>query len=104
MKIWVLIKKLDPRYRGPYSVIRRTQFNNYILKNSKGKRLSSTFPLSKLKIVKDWKNFDITLEENSNVTAIADIERIINDRINNGVKEYLVSWEGYPVTYNSWIA
>ena len=28
-----LIKKLEPRYRGPYTVVKNTDHNNYVLKN-----------------------------------------------------------------------
>jgi len=54
-----LLKKLDERYRGPYFIVKRTPQQNYIIKNKMGKQLSNSFPLSKLKIVKNWAEFDV---------------------------------------------
>ena len=47
-----IIKKLDARYRGPYTVIAVTDNNNiYVLKDVLGEKLDRSVPLSKLKVV-----------------------------------------------------
>jgi hypothetical protein len=30
------------------------------------------------------------------------IERIVKDRVNRGVRQYFVKWEGYPMSENTW--
>ena len=31
------------------------------------------------------------------------VERIVNHRIRNGRKEYLLAWKGYPEEENTWV-
>ena len=99
-----LLKKLDERFRGPYFVVKRTPHQNYIVKNKMGKQLSSSFPLSKLKIIKDWAAFDLTIDDDVGNHNCQIIDRILNERTRNGVTEYLIKWNGYTSDYNSWLA
>ena len=98
-----LLKKLDERYRGPYLIVKRTPTQNYIIKNKMGKHLSKSFPLSKLKIIKDWASFDLTAEDEIGNNDCQVIDRILNERSRNGVTEYLIKWHGYTCDYNSWL-
>jgi hypothetical protein len=98
-----LLKKLDERYRGPYLIVKRTPQGNYLLKNKMGKQLSNSFPLSKLKLVKDWATFDLTADDETGNTDCQKIERILNDRVQNGIKQYYIKWQGYTSDYNTWM-
>jgi hypothetical protein len=49
-------------------------------------------PRARLKVAPDYENIDPFLQ----------IDRILKDRINKGVKEYYVNWKSYPDSENSW--
>lgn len=44
-------KKLDPRYEGPYTVVRQTQGGSYVLRDEQGLLASRNFAPSQLKLV-----------------------------------------------------
>ncbi|CAF0945245.1 unnamed protein product, partial [Brachionus calyciflorus] len=84
--------KLEPRFRGPYTVVRRTRKGNYILAKSEVVEMKQSYPLNKLKIVSD------TLIDNN---EFYDIEKILKDRTRRGMKEYFVKWKGFSDEENS---
>jgi hypothetical protein len=98
-----LLKKLDERYRGPYFIMKRTPQGNYLLKNKMGKQLSTSFPLSKLKVIKNWATFDLTADDEAGNIDSQKIERILNDRVHNGIKQFYIKWQGYTSDYNTWV-
>ena len=95
---------MDERYRGPYFVVKRTPQQNYVIKNKMVKQLSNSFPLSKLKIVKNWAEFDVLVDDDTSNKDCQLIEKILNDRSRLGIKEYYVKWKGYTSDYNTWVA
>ncbi len=42
---------MNSRYKGPYKIQSRDEWDNYILEDATGKKVDDKFPLSKLKIV-----------------------------------------------------
>ena len=88
-----IIGKLEPRYKGPYQVIRLTSHKNYVLKNALGDEEKNAYPLHKLKKVDRDMKFDETEE----------IEKILDHRVVNGKTTYLVKWKGQPKSQNSWL-
>ena len=60
------------------------------------KVLSVSYPLSKLKIVKESVGLDIN-------EVFIGIEKIKKHRISNGVNEYLVKWKGLSEEENTWV-
>jgi hypothetical protein len=85
--------KLAPKYSGPFTVESRTPLGNYYLRDRTKKLLSQAMPRSRLK----------ALKENIDINPYYDVEKILNDRIRNGNKEYLVKWKSYPDSENNWI-
>jgi hypothetical protein len=85
-------KKLAPKYYGPYEVISKTPKGNYFLRDRTKKQLPKAIPRARLKIAPDFQNNGPYLQ----------IDKILKDRINKGVKEYYVKWKGYPDSENSW--
>lgn len=88
-----LLNKLEARYQGPFTITGLTKHQNYWLSNNQGKRLKHSYPLSRLKIVSNK-------VEDENVY---EVEKIINERVRNGTKEYLVKWKDYPDNDNTWV-
>ena len=86
-----IIPKLDSRYKGPYTVLKRDDNDNYLLKDSTGTEVDDKFPLSKLKIVK--------LKLNKNST---EIEKILDHKTVKNKLRFLVKWKNQDKSNNSW--
>ena len=90
----LILGKLEPKFRGPYTIESMTPKRNYFLKNKFGKILAVAYPLSKLKIVKDSEPIDI---------IFIGIDTVKKERIFNGTKEYLIKWRGLSEEENTWV-
>ena len=88
-----LIKKLESRYRGPYTIIGISENNNYVLEDVLKVKLDFSVPLHKLKIV--------SLEEKSD--KFVEIEKIISHKVSEGKPLYLVKWRNLGAKDNSWV-
>jgi hypothetical protein len=88
-----LIKKLESRYRGPFTVVGVTDNMNYILTDVLNKKLDLSVPLHKLKQVEvdDLKN------------DFAEIEKIISHKLIDNKPMYLVKWLNLDSKDNSWV-
>ena len=93
VKIEGLIGKLEPRFRGPYTVVRMLQNGNYKLKNALGVELKTSYPLHKLKVTAQDE------EPNNHY----EIEKILDHRKHGPKFEYSVKWKDYDDSYNEWI-
>ena len=86
--------KLEAKYQGPYIIVKQTKNGNYWLKTTSGKKLQTSYPLSRLKIAAETVNDDDSTFE---------IEKVLDERIHKGIKEYLVKWKGFTEMENSWV-
>ena len=92
IKVMEMQDKLQPRYRGPFTIKERTIKGNYIVENSVGEVMYDTYPLSRLKVI----------ENNAEKGNFFKIEKILGYRIKNHKHEYLVKWLGCSDKENSW--
>ena len=86
-----IIPKLNSRYKGPYTIIRRDENDNYILKDSTGTEVDDKFPLSKLKIANLKANQDST-----------EVEKILDHKTVKNKLRFLVKWKNQDKSNNSW--
>lgn len=95
VKIEGLLGKLEPRYRGPYTVASQLRNGNYKLKNALGSVLKTAYPLHKLKLSPPEEGDKPHYE----------VEKIIKHRKSNIDKkfEYFVKWKNFDVNENSWV-
>ena len=87
--------KFEPKYVGPYSVIRRAQNGGYVLRDATGDILDRHVPADHIKIISKKPKPEIQ----KNVFVI---DRISNHRGSPGAYEYWVEWED-PNEAASWI-
>jgi hypothetical protein len=85
--------KFEPKYLGPYTVLRRTRGGTYQLRDATGDNLDRTVPADQLKFVaKKPRRTDIdSLGHN-----VYEVETILNHRGQPGCYDYEVKWKGYP--------
>jgi hypothetical protein len=95
LKVESLLGKLEPSYRGPYTIHKQVKNGNYQVKNLLGSVLKTIYPRHKLKIVAPD---DIEDEH-------CEVERILKHRRSNETKKfkYFVKWKDLPDEENSWV-
>jgi transposase InsO family protein len=86
------ISKLEPRFEGPYKVIRKTR-NVYTLQDNTGEVLPRDFPPSAMRVISS----DTVLDSPS-----YEVDKILNHRNTVHGREYLVRWKGYSGAHNTW--
>ena len=86
----------EPAFIGPYTVLRATRLNSYILADGTGKRLERTVPLDQIKVISDPDRPGPRPPDVDEKKEYV-IEKILNHRESKdeGGLEYLVSWKGY---------
>ena len=84
----------EPAFIGPYTVLRATRLNSYILLDGTGKQLKRTVPLDQLKVISDP---DRSGPQPPDAKKEYVIDKILKHREckDEGGLEYLVSWKGY---------
>jgi hypothetical protein len=87
--------KLDPKYKGFYTVVRKTTANTYVLRNERGFIEPRNYPPSLLKKVSS------KISEHSD--DIYEVEAIIGHK-KNGENSYIYRcrWLGYDESYDTW--
>ena len=89
--------KMEPKYIGPFKILRLTQGNTYVLQDLMGDVYPKNVPAWRLKMVSNDEN-DEFLDNDE-----YEIEAIINHKGTPGNYTYKVKWKGYPESDNSWI-
>ena len=95
-------KKLDPRYEGPYTVVRETQGGSYVLRDEQGLLASRNFAPSQLKLVSHDELLDAS-EAYERDGEYYTIQAIVDHKeLAPGKYKYRVRWEGYTEADDTW--
>lgn len=89
-----LLGKLEPRFKGPYTIARCNPSGNYELLDCDNNLLPNSYPLHKLKPVQDPQ--DMTQES-------WEVDKIVEHRKVGKETEYLVKWKNCPNSENTWL-
>ena len=81
--------KFEPKYIGPYTIIRRARNGAYVLRDATGDILDRHVPVDQLKVLSKHQR------TNNN---IFEVKSIINHRGMVGAYEYETKWKGYTDT------
>jgi hypothetical protein len=86
-----LVKKLSPKYSGPFKVVSVTKRNNYVLENALNETIKMAYPRQKLKIVTDMESADGETRE---------VDSILNNSIQTVHDKlvYEVLWKNSKLT------
>jgi hypothetical protein len=88
--------KREPKYIGPYIVVRRSRGGAYVLKHLRGEPLDRRVPPDQMKLLHRSARKKDTDE------PVFDIDLIIDHRGKPGQYEYLIKWKGYSDEDNTW--
>jgi hypothetical protein len=88
-------KSLAPIYEGPYEVVRKTDRNNYTLKDELGLLLPREYTPSELKLVSQ----DAVIAKED----VYEFDAIVDHRGEPGNREYKIRWKNYTAADDSWI-
>lgn len=94
-----LAPKTDPKYTGPFIIFEVTHNGNLKLAYRDGTSFGAALPPDQLKLVAgNW------WQEAQN-DEVFDVEAILDHRLlpDESQYEYLIKWEGYPPSANSWV-
>ncbi|KAG2190874.1 hypothetical protein INT47_013071 [Mucor saturninus] len=87
--------KLSPLFEGPFVVVRKTESNNYVLRDETNELLHRDYTPSELKVV----NIDETAIEDEYV----EVDEIRDHKGSGHSRLFLVKWKGLGERENSWI-
>jgi hypothetical protein len=96
-------KKLDTVKLGPFKILRQKGPVNYELELLKKMRIFPTFHVSLLEPA----TLDATLEQDVRDISeeiqepIYEVEKILDSKLEDGQRKYLVKWTGYDSTENT---
>ena len=90
--------KFEPKYIGPYTIVRRSRNGSYVLKDltPTGDILDRHVPADQLKMISKSKR---QIDEEQ---PLFDVNRIVKHRGEPGFYEYLVDWTGYTADEQTW--
>jgi hypothetical protein len=89
--------KFEPKYIGPYTIVRRARNGAYVLKDATGDLLDRHVPADQLKLISKSTQRKI---DNSNPIYV--VNKIISHRGSPGHYEYLVDWKDWSEQDRTW--
>ena len=94
--------QLAPSYEGPYTIVRKTQGNSYVLRDETGVLTPRNYTSIELKLIS--KDEVIEKDDEGNEIKHFEIEAIINHRGDHRNREYLVRWKNYSPEWDEWVS
>jgi hypothetical protein len=88
--------KFQPKYIGPYTIVRRARNGAYVLRDLAGDPLDRHVPADQLKFIARGKR-KIDADK-----QIYEVNQIVSHRGEPGNYEYLVEWKGYSAEDQTW--
>lgn len=89
---------MDHLQLGPFKIKKKMDFDNYELNLPPRMRIHPVFHISLLQPT----NNPETIEDINATEEEYEVERILDQRVRNGIPEYLIQWKGYTSDDNSW--
>ncbi len=90
----------EPQWIGPYTVIRRTLYGPYILRDDTGDTYSRQVNFDQMKVV--YSPHHIPSHRQKEEDNTYQVDYIMKHREKDGVYEYLIKWKGYDVKAATW--
>ena len=88
--------KFEPKYIGPYTIVRRSRGGAYVLKDATGDILDRHVTADQMKLIARRKR---RIDKDQ---PIYEVQKILKHRGSPGSFEYFVEWKDYNSSENSW--
>ena len=89
--------KMEPKYIGPFKVLRMTQGNSFVLQDMMGDVYPKNVPAWRLKLIANDDD-DYKFDDDD----VYEVEAIVNHKGKPGNYMYKVKWAGFPDSENTW--
>jgi hypothetical protein len=90
----------EPTYIGPYTVVRRTKYGPYILRDDTGAIYSRQVPVDQMKVV--YSHSTVAGGGESDDSDVYEVDYIADHKEEGGEFRYLVKWKGYDRKEATW--
>jgi hypothetical protein len=90
----------EPQWIGPYTIVRRTLYGPYILRDDTGDIYGRQVNIDQMKVVYSATHVPASRQNEEEDTYVVDY--IIEHREVDGVFKYKVKWKGYDVKEATW--
>ena len=92
--------KSEPRWVGPYRVVKVTKAGTYSLLDSTSALFGRNVPRQQLKVI----SFPVDRSplSSSQLSPAFVVEKVIAHRGPEGARQYLVKWKDFPSSENTW--
>ena len=90
----------EPIWIGPYTIVRRTLYGPYILRDDTGDIYPRQVNIDQMKVLYSPKQIPADRENEADNTY--EVDYIMKHRESDGAFEYLVKWKGYDVKDSTW--
>jgi transposase InsO family protein len=91
----------EPLFIGPYSIVRRTLYGPYILRDDTGELYPRQVPIDQMKVLYT-PSLIAPEERKGGDTDIYDVDYIMNHKEEDGEYLYHVKWKGYDKKDSTW--
>ena len=92
----------QPMWIGPYTVVRRTLYGPYIIRDDTGVVYPRQVNIDQMKVV--YSANHVPVSAHSNTDSNYEVDYVIDHReTKDGSMQYFVKWKGYGTKDNSWV-
>jgi hypothetical protein len=94
----------EPMYIGPYTIVRRTLYGPYILRDDTGDIYHRQVNIDQMKVVYSPKHLPAAADDNNDDGDMYEVDYIMKHEEKNGQFRYFIKWKGYDVKDASWVS
>jgi hypothetical protein len=94
--------KFEPKYLGPYTIVRRARNGAYVLKDLIGDLLDRHVPIDQLKVLSKTKRAPVASDSALDDSVVYEVDHIVSHQGDPGHYEYLVRWKNFTSADDTW--
>ena len=92
----------EPLYIGPYTVVRRTKYGPYILRDDTVQVLNRRVPIDQMKVLFTPSQLPTAEQEKLEADDVWQVDRILDHKDEGGGMSYHVLWKGHSRRQATW--
>jgi transposase InsO family protein len=92
----------EPMWIGPYTIVRRTLYGPYIIRDDTGDIYPRQVNVDQMKIVYSPRHLPVSDDQQEEDANAYEVDYIVKHTEDDGVMKYLVKWKGYEMKDSTW--